>query len=331
VLHEEILPSLLIREFVFLYSERGVLKLVSLMGVTEERVPKDQDVPDLQTQLGRYRSMDVGDPQIYDWIRLMLPLRFGNQIIGFWLFGRRDPDDLYAQAEIQILQSLANQTAVALSNIMQTQQLKSIYEANILRHEQERLRLAHELHDSVLNEMARLVVSDDAPILSPKLQEVYEGVTQRVREIVSDLRPPMLKFGLKLAFEGLADHLMERNHDAVQIIAQIQMNSDCRYTEAVEINLYRIVQEACENSLRYAHANAIQITGTLAPASIEIAVLDDGIGFVTETNLKLDEMVANKHFGLANMLERASLINAVINIESKPQQGTQIKVQWKAK
>ena len=192
-------------------------------------------------------------------------------------------------------------------------------------------RLARGLHDSVLNELAGLVTRDDAPILSPKLQTAYDGVAQRLREIVSDLRPPMLNYGLPLALEGLADSLMERNQDSLQIVANIQADGDCRYPEAVETHLYRIAQEACQNALRYAHAKTIQLASTCTPATIEIAVIDDGIGFVTETSIKLDEMVANKHFGLANMLERAKLIGAEIEIASKPGQGTKIQTSWMAK
>lgn len=331
VITEEILPSLLTRQFAFFYSDQDRLKLITLVGVSEEQLPNEQDIYAWQPQFGRYRPVAVESTQPYDWIRLILPLKLGTRTIGFWLLGRRDPDDWYPQAEISILQSLANQTAVALSNFQQTEQIREMYEANIQRHEQERQKLARDLHDSVLNELAALATSDDVTNLSPRMQETYDAVTQRLREIVVDLRPPMLNFGLRLAFAGLADHLMDRRQDSVQISAQIQADDDFRYTETVEINLFRIVQEACQNAVRYAHAKSILIEGTLTADSISVAVLDDGIGFVTATSLKLNEMLAKKHFGLANMLERANLIGATIQIESQPGQGTQVRMKWQAK
>jgi signal transduction histidine kinase len=331
VLQDELLPSLLVRQFIFLQMDHDVFKVLFSMGVDEEQVPKTQDISELTKRIDLYLPSELSEHQPYAWMRLILPLKFGEEIIGLWLFGRRDPDDLYAQAEIPILRSLANQTAVALSNILQTRQLKEMYEADILRQEQERLRLARDLHDSVLNELAALVTSDDVPILSPKIQQAYEAVTERVREIVSDLRPPMLTFGLKLALDGLADNLMERNRTSTEIAAHITANGDCRYTETVEINLYRIVQEACQNSLHYAHAKTIQIMGRLSFNQIDITVQDDGIGFVTETSLMLSEMAANKHFGLLNMLERANLIGAEIKIDSSPGHGTKVQVLWVAK
>jgi len=332
VLHEEILPSLLIRQFSFLQLDQGSLKMLSTMGLSEEQMPKEQDVPYLMTQSGVYRSPDVASRnRPFPWARLILPLKLGDQIIGFWLLGRRDPDDIYSQLEIPILSSLANLTAIALSNILQTERLKSVYETNLHRYEQEKLRLAHDLHDSILNELAALLISPDAPALSPKFQQAFDALTERLREIVDDLRPPMLAFGLKLALEDFAENLIERSQDSVEIAADVQSDVEWTYPEVVESNLYRIVQEACENALRHAHAKRITIFGRLHPEEIDIRVEDDGMGFSSEISLKLDHMLAKKHFGLAGMYERASLIGAEISINSRPGQGTKLQVTWKAK
>jgi len=332
VLEEEILPSLLIRQFAFLQLDQGSLRLLSTMGLKEEQVPKEQDVPYLMTQAGIYRSPDlVGRDHPFLWMRLILPLKLGDQLLGFWLFGRRDPDDFYSQLEIPVLSSLANLTAIALSNILQTERLKEMYETNIDRYEQERLRLARDLHDSILNELAALLMRGDAPVYSPEFQQAFEVLTERLREIVNNLRPPMLAFGLKLALQDFAENLMERNQDSVEIVVEVQADGEWRYPEVVENNLYRIVQEACENALRYAHAKRITIFGRLRQNEFDIRIEDDGIGFSSETSLKLDEVLANKHFGLAGMYERASLIGAEMSIHSQPGQGTRIQVTWKSK
>ncbi|MEO7838950.1 MAG: hypothetical protein ABIU06_06340, partial [Anaerolineales bacterium] len=121
VLETEIIPSLLIRQFVFLQSDSGKLKVLSRLLVNEEQIPIEHDMPDLITRPGIYRAPDLASSdQPYSWIRLFLPLKLGEETIGYWLFGRRDPDDIYSQLEIPILQSLASQTAIALSNILQT-------------------------------------------------------------------------------------------------------------------------------------------------------------------------------------------------------------------
>jgi len=332
VLQEEILPSLLIRQFAFLQTDQGSLNILSTMGLKEEQLPKEKDLPDLPTRSSVYRSPDpLTSDWPYSWIRLILPLKLGEHIIGFWLFGRRDPDDLYSQLEIPILQSLASQTAIALSNILQTGRLKAMYEANIDRYEQERLRLAHDLHDSILNEMAAMMINSDAPVFSAAFQKAFDELTERLREIVNDLRPPMLAFGLKLAFEDFVENLRERNQGGVEIVIDIQANGEWRYPEIVENNLYRIVQQACENSLRHAHAKRIMIFGELYHDKIDIKVDDDGIGFDSSTSLRLDDMLAKKHFGLVGIFERANLIGAVITINSELNQGTHMHVLWKSK
>jgi len=248
-----------------------------------------------------------------------------------WLLGRRDPDDLYSQQEIPVLSSLANLTAIALSNILQTERLKSMYETNISRYEEEKLRLAHDLHDSILNEMAALLMRGDAPVFSPAFQQAFDDLTERLREIVNDLRPPMLAFGLKLALTDFAEDLIERNQDEVEILPDIQSEGECQYPNAVEYHLYRIVQQACENSLHHAHPKRLLIFGRLSEKQVDLRVEDNGVGLDPEINLKLNDLLARKHFGLVGMFERANLIGAEMNIRSQPNQGTQLQVVWKLK
>ena len=332
VLQEEVLPSLLIRQFAFLYHDQGSLNILSTMGLHGEALPGEKDVPYLRDQSGVYHSPQMATDDLpFPWIRLILPLQLGDQLIGFWLLGRRDPDDFYPQQEILTLTSLANLTAIALSNILQTERLKIMYEANIDRYEKERLRLAHDLHDSILNELAALLMRADAPDLSPKFLQAFDALTERLREIVNDLRPPMIAFGLKLALEDLAETLRERSLDPAEILTDIESQGDCRYPSVVENNLYRIAQEACENSSRYAHARKIVLFGRLYEKEILLRVEDDGRGFESEISLQLDDLIAGKHFGLAGMHERAGLIGAEIMIHSAQNQGTQIQVVWKSK
>lgn len=332
VLQEEVFPSLLIRQFAFLQYDQGSLTVLSTMGLEPEQLPAEGYIPDLIARSGSYSSPDTVDAdQPYSWIRLVLPLKLGDELIGFWLLGRRDPDDLYSQHEIPVISSLANLTSIALSNILQTERLRSMYESNIGRYEQERLRLSRDLHDSILNEMAALLMRSDSPVFSPEFQKAFEALTERLREIVGGLRPPTLNFGLKYALDELAENLSERTQNAVKIEAHIQADGECSYPDLVEHHSYRIVQESCENALRYAHAKTIRIIAELSQNSLDIRVEDDGIGFQMETRRKLNEMLAHKHFGLVGMLERANLIGAEIEIDSRLGGGTRIRLRWTLK
>jgi two-component sensor histidine kinase len=332
VLQEEVFPSLLIRQFAFLHYDQGSLNVLSTMGLHQEPLPGQQDVSYLMEQSGKYRSPDLttGDPS-FAWVRLILPLKLGNQLHGFWLLGRRDPDDFYSHQEILTLTSLANLTAIALSNILQTERLTSMYQANINRYEEERVSLARDLHDSILNELAALPIRSDAPVFSPSFQDAYDRISDHLREITHHLRPSMLSFGLKLALESYADNLRQRNLDSVEILTNIQADSECRYPLMIESNIYRIVQEACENSLRYAQAKTLSISGNLAENQIELQVADDGVGLDPNTSLNFNDLLTHRHFGLAGMHERASVIGAELHIVSKPNEGTKIHLTWQSK
>jgi signal transduction histidine kinase len=111
----------------------------------------------------------------------------------------------------------------------------------------------------------------------------------------------------------------------------IQSGEECRYPDNVENHLYRIVQEACGNALKYAHAKTIRTTGKLSRQKIELTVEDDGVGFEVESSPNLDDTHASKHYGLTGMHERASLIGAQVDIDAKPGQGTRIQVIWESK
>ena len=240
----------------------------------------------------------------------------------------RDPDDTYSQTEITILQSLADQTSIALSNILQTERLRTMYQANINRFEEERLRLALDLHDSVLNQLAVLNLTLDESEVSPDFRQAYSKLTYRLREIVSDLRPAMLSYGLKPVIESLSDNITERSKDKLIVHVNIQ-STDIRYPSDIEQHLFRIVQEACENAMQHAHAKEIFIFGQLEPAYIDLRIEDDGTGFDSGEELELTHLLASKHFGLAGMVERAELIGADIRIDSTPKNGTIVQVVWR--
>jgi signal transduction histidine kinase len=325
LLEDEVFPSLLIRQFAFMQASNGNLKTLLAKNVDLGQLPPGRDINQLTSQAGMYlpnTSTDNG------WMRLILPLKVGDNIIGFWLLGRRDPDDSYPQAEISILQSLANQTAIALSNILHTEQLRKMYQLDIERYEKERMHLALDLHDSILNQLAILRNNIDDKNLSPQFQTAYEELTHRLREIVTDLRPPMLMYGLKPAVEELADNLMERSGDSVRIAVAIQAAEE-RVSQNIEQHLFRIVQEACENALRHSNAANIKIYGMLDSQKVDLTVEDDGKGFDINDQLELDTLLANNHFGLAGIVERAHLIDGEITLRSTPQKGTTIQITWK--
>jgi signal transduction histidine kinase len=261
------------------------------------------------------------------WVRLALPLRLGDRTIGLWLLGRRDPDDEYAAPEITVLQALADQTAIALAHIAQSELLRVAYKADIDRMETERASLARELHDHILGDMAELKRNVELHAPSPEFLAIYDRVTHNLRQTITGLRPMMLNYGLWAAFSSLVDALADRSQNSLIVELDVP-ETDARHDADLEQHLYRIVQQACDNALRHAQAHRLAIRGDLRQDRIDLTIEDDGVGFEAGDRLDLAGLIARKHFGLAGMYERSSLIRARLLIDSAVNQGTRIRITW---
>ncbi|HEY9151800.1 MAG TPA: ATP-binding protein [Anaerolineales bacterium] len=327
LLKDNMLPSLLVRQFLFVYFEKDTPKVLLAAGIDAKQVEEEHELSKLSA-LKDINPNDYLKIKPYPWVRLMLPLKVGKDVLGLWLFGRRDPDDFYSQKELPILRSLASQTAIALSNILQTERLHVAFQDGIQRSDRARQELALELHDGVLNKMAALIMKLDDQSVTPEFQKKYNELTAQLREMVKELRPAMLNYGLKPALESCVDTLIDQSDGKVHVAMDLKSDGS-RYPQDVEQHLFRIVQEACANALRHANPTEITISGYLMPDEIRLAVQDNGTGFDRNGKLDLNALQANNHFGLTGIFERAELIGAEIKIESESEKGTRIQVEWK--
>ena len=329
VICDEVLPSLLVRQAALLQLDDALNPTpVCLLGLAETQIPKTKEIPALLSEQGKPRPPMSGGAYdlVCPWMRLVLPLTIEGRLIGLCLLGRRDPDDFYAATEIPTLQALMDQTALALVNIQQAEHLHALYKADIERHEAERNHLALELHDDVLGQMALLAMSADDNVTSTQFDQAYQAATEHIRQIIDGLHPTMLNYGLQPALDELAEELGEMSPAAV--IRLDLLPNDVRYPPMTELHLFRIIQQACQNSLQHAQARNICITGNLQPEEAELVVEDDGIGFPSGEHLDLPGLLANKHFGLAGMFERAALIGAKMTVATSPGKGTRTCVTW---
>ena len=88
------------------------------------------------------------------------------------------------------------------------------------------------------------------------------------------------------------------------------------------------IQQACENTLQHAQAKTLEVKGSILSQQINLMVIDDGVGFTLDDKNTLNHLLTEQHYGLANMLERAEMIDAKVNIRSQSGEGTQIWVLW---
>ncbi len=330
LLRDEILPSLLARQSALLSIRDGnPIKLLYVFGIEESETPNKADIPALMKQSRKYQPPDL-DNDFEDhlkWVRLVIPLEVGGELTGMWLLGRRDPDDYYNQSEITSLQIIANQTAIALINIAHMELLHTLYQADIEREENERAALARGLHDEVLNQLAIFFMRQPANVEGASFEESELMITNYLRKVISDLRPAMLNYGLRPAIDELVDNLSQRVTKSPEMAVDMSPIS-VRFDPIIEQHIFRIVQQACENSLRHSQARMIRIRGNLTSERIHLIVEDDGRGFQMAGTLDLDELLRLEHYGLVGMYERASIIGADLNIRSQQSQGTCVEVIW---
>ncbi|GAB4579469.1 MAG: hypothetical protein Fur0022_22070 [Anaerolineales bacterium] len=328
-LHQyEILPGMLIRQAALVYWRGdGQMEFLYTLGIASNQLPTEAQLQHLLS--GPHQQNPVNQdqtPSLIGWVRVVLPLQLSGRRVGLWLLGRRDPDDLYTRGEIPSLEALAGQTAIALANIIQAEELRKLYQRNIETQEAERMALARELHDDILNQLAVLAINIASGDTAEHLLETYEEVTKRLRDMVDNLRPALLNYGLHPALQELVYGLSARPR--VPLLIMEISESPVRYPENVETHIYRIVQQACENALRHAQAQTIWIRGVLSEDQLWLTVSDDGTGFEPDDLWGADS-VGKKHYGLVGIRERAALIGARLKIESRTGKGTHISVEWK--
>lgn len=339
LLKEEIFPSLQIREAALLSlppahgEDSSQLGTLVVMGVKLDDLPSYQQVQDMLSQPGVWRSLpeNISTNNSCKWAKIVLPVRVSGINIAICLLGRRDPDDLYPASEIPTLETLLHQTGLAIVNIRQAARLRALYQHNLERQEDNRNYLVQQLEAKVLEQLGVLAMHLDERSTSDTIQQYFQNSVQSTRELIGGIRPNTLNIGLSNALEELVDEISAQAANfkptAVNVNFQVPP-STFRYPEDVELHVYRIVQQACQNAIKHAQAESITLTGSLNEDSIHLIVRDDGVGIMLGKHLDLSWFLAKKHYGLAGMYERAELIGATLKIQSTPYPGTKVEIYW---
>jgi PAS domain S-box-containing protein len=200
--------------------------------------------------------------------------------------------------------------------------------------EAERQRVARELHDGVNQIIASAKmrlhkVEDGVAAIDPAARrmlarcgELLVQALEENRRIAHALRPSDLdELGLVEASRNLCKELEARSN--LQVSCQIAEPVK-RLPPAVELNLFRIIQETLNNAEQHAHATAVSLQMAVQDASLELSIRDNGRGF----DLKSARPSQDKRrgIGLTNVRERAAALGGVCEINSAPNQGTVIHV-----
>ncbi len=222
-----------------------------------------------------------------------------------------------------------------LSGMLQREQRsqeerRRLLERTLRAAEDERTRIAAELHDGPVQRMAQLgyglervrlkLAKGEVAGAQEVLQRVQDETFEEVRELrgmMSQLRPPVLdQRGLE---EALRDRAAEVERDnGVECVVEARLEQ--RLDSTLETTLYRVSQEALTNVAKHANASRVELSLDRENGSVALEIRDDGVGFVPG-----QAGADGLHFGLLAMRERVEMRGGTWKLESQPGEGTRIK------
>jgi signal transduction histidine kinase len=277
--------------------------------------------------------------------QLIVPLEAKGKVVGTLTVAGRGSRH-FRDEEVELLTTIGSQVGIAIENSRLYQQERLMVEQEkemqerlrfylqqVTRaQEEERRRIAQELHDDTIQDLVILMHQlDDLQVSSTGLSrrgaELVEEsrqqasrITNGVRRYSQDLRPSVLDdLGLLPALEWLANDVS--SHFGINIDIKV-IGSARRFTPETETVLFRIVQEALRNVWKHAKASRAWVTVEFTDHKAVFMVRDEGKGF--EIPEKVEDLTLVGKLGLTGMQERAQLIGAKLTIRSKPGEGTTV-------
>jgi signal transduction histidine kinase len=264
-----------------------------------------------------------------------VPLRTANDIVGAMNLVLPKRRTLTSR-ELSTLSAIGHQIGLAAERARLYEEVREkdalrgeLLEKLISAHEDERRRIARELHDEAGQALTALILNLEVAEQSQrgldtaqlaKLKGIAEHTLTEVRRLIYDLRPSILDdFGLAAALRSYVRETIEPQ--GIEVTMNIAGLHD-RLPSYVETAVFRIVQEALTNILKHAGATRAEVDVAQRNGRIEMTIADDGRGF------NFNEVTTNREggMGLLGMRERAGLLGGTMTIHSAPRAGTRLEV-----
>lgn len=274
----------------------------------------------------------------------VMPLHVTGRVCG--VVGLASGDNPLAEDDLKLLEAVGNQLSVALGNIRHFRQTQTMLaelsraQATLQEYvrlateaqEEERKRLARELHDDTIQTLvvakAELdTLASDAPDADAigarlrRVESILSGAIDSVRRFSRDLRPSLLDdLGLIHAIDWLVSDLAARTGVQARLVTS---GASRRLRADDELALFRIVQEALHNAERHSGASSVRVRLRF-DHSVHATIVDNGTGFRTSRPSANGD--PSRRLGLLGMRERAKLAGAELSIASRPGGGTRVTV-----
>lgn len=262
---------------------------------------------------------------------LQVPLRLRDQVIGCLCVSRNGArTSVFSDDDVELVTGLAAQAAIAIENA------RAFHRAGNTAIAQERERLAREMHDTLAQILGFVSTKSQATreLLErgriEMARQQIDQLTQLAQELYADVREVILGLRVAIApeksFLVTLDQYVQQYARQCDIDARLIIADDARdvtFAPAVELQLIRIVQESLANIRKHADARRAVVRLARVDGRVEIRIEDDGRGF-DPAHIARGEW---PQFGLQSMRERAESVGGLFQINSQPNQGTQVVVQ----
>ena len=240
--------------------------------------------------------------------------------------------------ELSSVIKVAKSTSEKKEKTEKTEIDSDIYRLTLLEtQENERQRISRELHDSTVQNLTSMIhkielcskLIDMDPIRCKleltMMSRTLRDIIDDTRQMIYNLRPMSFDdIGLEITIERALDKI--KNEKACNINFAVE-GEPYQIKPVIGITLLRIIQEACNNAIKYANSSIISVKLIYEEDEVSISIEDDGVGFDMENlDVSISNRKDNSGFGLSMMKERVYLLSGEITIQSKKNEGTMILV-----
>ena len=217
-------------------------------------------------------------------------------------------------------------------------QIRALKERILSAHEEERSRVAGELHDSIGQSLAAMQFRVESLLKEmhengnrpgtnalDAVMQMIQNIATEVRRIQQDLRPSLLDdLGILAAIRWFCREF-QTTYSSIRIEQQIGVQED-EVSPSLKIVIFRIMQESLNNIAKHSKADLVNLSLKKTNGMIEICVRDNGQGF--DVNETISKEKAERGLGLSSMEQRAKFSGGCFRVETNEGKGTLIQVSW---
>lgn len=297
----------------FLGKSPDKVERVASAGDRAQEVVQDF-LPRLSHRIEEAIREDLAELNLESESFLASTFRVSERYLGYMLLGPKANGEVFVEEEKRLVGSIAPVLALAIDTSQLSDDLRDLNRRLTKAQEEERARIAGDLHDGPLQKAMLLGsgrIADEA-----ERERTSNEMILELREISSRLRPAILDdLGLVPALEWLADGVVKRSDIQVELSLR-NVDEEDRFDPDVELALFRVTQEATNNAVKYARGTRADVVLSRNNGTLELRVEDDGVGFPTSNG--------KNGTGIAGMRERVIQLSGTLEVVSSPAKGTTV-------